>query len=109
MPCYQVNTVNIELGSVDHDIMASLLDELDIPYRREGKVLKFDDPWYQKLVIIDGNTATVKCDPSTSVYIDALLKSAYAKKVVEHAANIYGWSMFGESDDEGDYIQLRKY
>lgn len=100
MPCYQINTLSVEIQAADRDLLKRALKKLGLDYRE----LKTGLDVYCGL-----GTIQIRKDKATLVpqLQDTLneIKRAYSMEVIEEGAAAYSWTV----TEEDDQVVLRRY
>ena len=103
MPCYEVRTVSLELGTVDLDMLEEALGSIGYNVARTGQRLTFTRNRRQA-EYMDGDLF-IPADQKIDVNE---IKRAYAVKAVQSAAKRFGWQMRGTKQRKRNQFQLAR-
>ena len=101
MPCYQVNTISVELKAADRDLLEQALRTLGLSFHRTRDLVRVYAA--SGVIEITGDTAS-----TTAQSLPTLnrIRQQYSREVIKAASTKYRWAASWKTPDR---VTLRRY
>jgi hypothetical protein len=101
LPCYQVNTISVELKAADRDLLEQAIKSLGLSYVRSGSSLRVYTAAGVIAITADAATATEQDLPTVN-----RIRQQYSREVVNSAARKFRWAPSWKNENR---VTLRRY